>query len=179
MKIKKVKTAIKVGKFVLRNDSHRNLISFIYEENIDLVLNNEDGRVYLFTSDNEIKKIGGSTAVGGIKATLGPYLTSMTGSPGAPRFIIHLLIRDLLKSGKAVDCYIITSPKIKAKVSGLFGITEMEIVSFTEMERICKTEYKEKEGRYPDWNFKENSDPYPSKYAQMHNDYHRNRLDNN
>lgn len=64
-------------------------------------------------------------------------------------------------------------------MSGLFAITEMEIVSFTEMERICKTEYKEKVGRYPDWNFKENSKPYPSKYAQMHNDYHRNRLDNN
>lgn len=57
MNIKEVKTAIKVGKFVLRNDSHRNLISFIYEENIDSVLNNKDGRVYLFTSNNKIKKL--------------------------------------------------------------------------------------------------------------------------
>ena len=177
MNIKKVKTAKKVGKFILRTDNHRNLIGFEYEKNIKPILDNEDGRVYLFTSNGEIKKIGGSTSVGGIKSTLNPYLSSMTGSPGAPRFVIHLLIRDLLKTGKNVECYIITSPKIIASVSGLFGIKNMEIVSFTEMERECKTDYKKTEGRYPDWNFKENSDPYPSKYAKMHNEYHKNRLD--
>ena len=47
MNIKKVKTAKKVGKFILRTDNHRNLIGFEYEKNIKPILDNEDGRVYL------------------------------------------------------------------------------------------------------------------------------------
>jgi hypothetical protein len=49
MNIKKVKTAKKVGEFILRNDNHRNFIGFEYENNIQPILDNEDGRVYLFS----------------------------------------------------------------------------------------------------------------------------------
>jgi hypothetical protein len=45
MNIKKVKTAKKVGEFILRNDNHRNFIGFEYENNIQPILDNEDGRV--------------------------------------------------------------------------------------------------------------------------------------
>lgn len=177
MHISKVKTAIKIGNFILRNDDHRNHISFEYSNTNERLLNSNDGRVYIFTSNNIIKKIGGSVAQGGIKATINPYITSMTGSPGAPRFIIHLLIRDLLKKDEKVECYMVTSPNARAFVSGLFDQVEMNIASFTEMERRCKEDYKKIEGRYPDWNYKENSDPYPTIYAQMHNEYHSNRLE--
>ena len=54
MNIKKVKTAKKVGKFILRTDNHRNLIGFEYEKNIKPILDNEVGRVYLFTSNGEM-----------------------------------------------------------------------------------------------------------------------------
>lgn len=175
MNISKVKTAVKVGEFVLRTDGHRNFINFNYTLQNDLITSNI-GRVYLFTSNGVIVKIGGSKSEGGIKTTLAFYLTSMTGSPGVPRFVIHLLIRDLLLEGKKVECYMITSPKSIAKVSGLFNQVEVEIASFTEMENRCKHDYYESENKYPEWNFQENNTPYPPKYAKLHNEYHQRRL---
>ena len=72
----------------------------------------------------------------------------------------------------------ITSPKVLAKVNGLFSSKEVEIASFKEMEDLCKSDYYAKERRYPDWNFQENNDDYPSELAKKHVDYHKNRLDN-
>ena len=175
MNISQVKTAVKVGSLKLRTDGHRNYINFDYKLANDLISSNI-GRVYLFTSNDKIIKIGGSKSEGGIKTTLAFYLTSMTGSPGVPRFVIHLLIRDLLREGKNVECYMITSPKALANVSGLFNQIEVEIASFTEMENRCKRDYYESQGRYPEWNFQENNTPYPPNYAKMHNEYHQRRL---
>ena len=176
MQIKEVRTAIKVGDFVLKNN-HKNKIDLKYSENINKnILNDDSARVYLIVQDGIIKKIGGSASKGGIKSTMSFYISAMTGSPGAPRFIIHLLIEKALRGGSRVELYMITSPKTLAKVSGLFGYKDVQIASFKEMEDFCKLDYFSKENQYPDWNFQENNNSYPSDLAKQHVLYHEKRL---
>lgn len=176
MNIKNVKTAIKIGDFVLRQN-HRNKINIKYLPNIDKkILTDSSARIYLITQDGIIKKIGGSTSKGGIKATMSFYVSAMTGSPGVPRFVIHLLIEKVLKKGSKVELFMITSPKTLARVNGLFGSIKVEIASFKEMEDLCKSDYYSKEGRYPDWNFQANHQPYPPELARKHVEYHQERL---
>ena len=161
MNIKKVKTEIKVGNFVLRNN-HRNKINIKYLSTIKQnILVDDTPRVYLFVVDKIIKKIGDSSSKGGIKATMNFYVSSMTGSPGVPRFVIHLLIEEALKNKSIVELYTITSPKTLATIKGLFGEKKTEISSFKEMEDFCKSDYYLIEKRYPDWNFQENHESYP------------------
>lgn len=176
MNIKNVKTAIKVGDFILKKN-HRNKININYLASLtNQKLTDNSARVYLIVQDGIIKKIGGSASKGGIKATMIFYVSAMTGSPGVPRFVLHLLIEKALRNKSKVELFMITSPKTLAKISGLFGYKKVEIASFKEMENLCKSDYFSKEGRYPDWNFQENNEPYPAELARKHNLYHRQRL---
>jgi hypothetical protein len=176
MNIKEVKTAVKVGNFVLK-ENHRNKIDIRYLPNLSReLLEDDSARIYLMVQDGIIKKIGGSSGKGGIKTTMMFYVTSMTGSPGVPRFVIHLLIEKALRAGSEVDLYMITSPKVMAEVNGLFGSKKVEIASFKEMEDFCKSDYFSVERNYPEWNFKENGDDYPPELARKHNEYHQHRL---
>ncbi len=176
MKIKDVKTAIKVGDFVLKKGG-RNKIGFQYSPRLDKkVLSDDSARIYLITQNGIIKKIGGSIQKGGIKGTISFYTGAMTGSPGRPRFILHLLIEKALRSGSSVALYMITSPKTWAQVSGLVRFKKMKIASYKEMEDLCKFDYYCKEGKYPDWNFQETHQPYPTKLEKKFMAYHRKRL---
>ncbi len=176
MLIQKVKTAIKIGDFILRRN-HRNKIDLKYLPALSLkILTDDVARIYLFVEDGIIKKIGGSTSKGGIKSTMSFYTSAMTGSPGVPRFILHLLIEKSLKKGSKMELFMITSPKTLATVNGLFGSKKVEIASFKEMEDLCKFDYYSKENKYPDWNFQENHQPYPANLAKKHVLYHQKRL---
>ncbi len=178
MNISEATNAKKFGEFTLR-DGHANKININYLSGITKNdLKDETPRVYLFVLDGVIKKIGGSAGKGGIKSTINLYVTSMTGSPGVPRFVLHLLIEEALLSGSKVELYVITSPKVLATINGLSSSKKVEIASFKEMEDFCKEEYFAKEGKYPDWNFQESHFPYPSEFAKKHNEYHKNRLKN-
>ncbi|OGZ22627.1 MAG: hypothetical protein A2W71_00085 [Candidatus Nealsonbacteria bacterium RIFCSPLOWO2_02_39_8] len=153
MDIKEVKTAIKVGDFVLRKN-HRNKISIEYLSNLDKkIITDNSARIYLMVQDGIIKKIGGSTSKGGIKTTMMFYISAMTGSPGVPRFVLHLLIEKALREKSKIELFMITSPKTLATVNGLFGSKKVEIASFKEMEDLCKSDYYSKKNKYPDWNF--------------------------
>lgn len=175
MNINDVKTAIKIGDFVLRQN-HRNKIDIKYSSIDNKILTDNSARIYLIVQDGIIKKIGGSVAKGGIKTTMSFYTSSMTGSPGAPRFVIHLLIEEALINKSKLELFMITSPRTLARVNGLFGYQKVEIASFKEMEDLCKSDYYSKERKYPDWNFQENHKPYPSELAQKHVSYHQERL---
>jgi len=167
MKISKVKTAIKAGDFVLRDDGHKNFIKFVPKIDKDLY-KSDVGRIYIFTSNGVIKKIGGSKSKGGLKTTIGFYTSSMTGNPGAPRYIIHLLIRDELTAGKKVECYMIPLTAMKAPVPGLFDADEEQLVtSFSESETRCNQDYYESCGHFPPWNFQESHQSYPSEYWEL------------
>jgi len=176
MRVAKAKNALKIGDFVLKNN-HRNKIAVIYSDKLaHSILTDDRARIYLIVVNRIIKKIGGSASKGGIKSTMSFYTSAMTGSPGAPRFIIHLLIYEALIMNHNVELYMITSPKVIAKVNGLYTTKDVEIASFKEMEDLCKSEYYKVMGRYPDWNYQENHEPYPKHLAQKHNEYHKNRL---
>lgn len=176
MQINQVKTARKVGDFV-KKKSGPNLIDIKYVlPNSELI--DDIPRIYLMTSNGIIKKIGGSASKGGIKATMSFYTNSQQGSPGVARFVLHHLIAEEIDAGNNVELFMITSPKVKAPVNGLFGAYEIAVASFKEMEDLCKKDYFEIEGKYPEWNFQENSMTYPSRLAKLHNDYHNNRLTN-
>ena len=174
LNINQVKTATKIGTFN-KTTSGPNLISIEYHV-ASKILTDESPRIYLITSDDVIKKIGGSASKGGIKATMSFYLTSQQGSPGVPRFVIHHLIRRELDAGKKVELFMITSPRVMADVNGLFGTYEVAIASFKEMEDICKNDYFKLEKKYPEWNFQENNTPYPEDLAKAHVAYHDKRL---
>ena len=176
MNIKNVKTAIKIGDFVLRQN-HQNKINIKYLSNLDKkILTDDLARVYLIVQNGTIKKIGGSTCKGGIKATMSFYVSAMTGSPGVPRFVVHLLIERSLKNKSKMELFMITSPKALAIVNGLFGPKKMKIASFKEMEDLCKSDYYSREQKYPDWNFQENRQSYPIDLARRHASYQRERL---
>ena len=105
MNIKEVKTAIKIGDFVLK-ENHRNKITINYLSGLDpKILKDDSPRIYLLIVNGVIKKIGGSASKGGIKSTMNFYVYSMTGSPGVPRFIIHLLIEEALKNKLTIYDY--------------------------------------------------------------------------
>jgi len=178
MNIKKVVNARKIGSFSLRNDGSPQKIKldYLFGLNNDILVDNSP-RVYIFTVDKVIKKIGGSSQTGGIRGTMSFYVNAMAGSPGVPRFVIHLLIEAELRQNRKVELYIITSPRVNATINGFFGQEIMEISSFKEMENLCKTDYFNEENRYPDWNFQENKEPYPSREARLHLQYHQGRLD--
>lgn len=176
MHIKEAKTAIKIGDFFLRK-GHRNKIDIKYLPKLGKgVLADDSARIYLITQNGIIKKIGGSAQKGGTVKTMSFYVGAMTGSPGAPRFVSHLLIEKALRKGAKVELFMITSPKTLAVVNGLFGPKKMKIASFKEMEDLCKYDYYSREKRYPNWNFQENNEPYPPELARKHNLYHRQRL---
>ena len=174
MKIDKVKTAVKIGSF-RKTASGLKLIEIDYVVD-NSILKDESPRVYIFTSDDVIMKIGGSMAKGGIKGTMGPYLSSQQDSPSASRYITHRLIREELDKDRAVDVYMINSTKVKAKVNGLFGSYEVAIAAFKEMEDACKQDYFKLEQKYPVWNFQENNEIYPEKHAKAWNAHHEKRL---
>ena len=178
MNISSVKTATKIGDFVLKKN-HRNKIDIKYLPDISKEkLIDSAARVYIFVQDGIIKKIGGSASKKGIKATMNFYVSAMTGSPGVPRFVVHLLIEKALKQHSRVELFMITSPRTLAEVNGLFGSKIVEIASFKEMENFCKSDYYSVEKRYPDWNFQENHESYPPILSKKHNLYHQNRLKN-
>jgi len=174
--IKDTKNPVKIGDFVLKTEGP-NKIDIKYLPTINKnILTDDAPRVYIFTVDGIIKKIGGSIQKGGIKGTMNFYISSMTGSPGPVRFIIHLLIEKELREGSKVEVYMINSPKTIAIIKGLFSEKKIEIASFKEMEDLCKSDYFSKEGRYPDWNFQENHEEYPHELYKEYLNYHGRRL---
>jgi hypothetical protein len=167
-----------VGSFSIRL-GHKNKIKIEYDpERATEELTNEAPRVYLFVVSGVIKKIGGSAAKKGIKGTLGPYLNAMTGSPGPNRYAIHMLVHAALESGKKVELWMISSPKVPATIFGLSQKKKVQIASFKEMEQLCKEEYRQVKGDYPEWNFQERNTPIPTTFAQGHNKLQAKRINN-
>lgn len=175
MDINEVTTAEKIGEFVLRNDDSPNKIKINYIVSEDKI-RDDSPRVYIIVSDGQIMKIGGSAEQGGIRNTMSFYVNAMQGSPGRPRFIVHLLIEKELIQRKAVELYVIYGSKVQAQIPGLFGYHYCQIASYKEMERKCLEDYYGVEGKYPPWNFQENNMPYPRELELKYQAYHKKRI---
>ena len=179
MKINDAKNAFKVGDFLLRNDKSPNKIMIKYlNEHSNKLLTDSSGRVYLIVSGNEIMKIGGSMSRGGIKATISFYVSAQQGGPSLRSFAIHLLIEQELNKNSKVELWMITNQKSKAEINGLNTQKTIEVAAFKESEDLCKEEYKSIMGKYPKWNFQENSEMYPNKIEKNYRNYMEKRSKN-
>lgn len=165
MKIDSISNALYVGNFKLRSpdDKSRNLIKIEWVVSADIKKNIES-RVYIFTSNDEIMKIGGSGDKSGLVGTLGFYANGLTGNPGIRAFVCHHLIHRELVKGNQVKAYAIFTPGIEHEVVTLNGSKKTKIYSFfREIENACIEEYMnmEKSGVQPPWNFQEGKKGYP------------------
>jgi hypothetical protein len=122
----------------------------------------ENGRIYLILVNNKIYKIGSSSSKGGIKATLGCYITGLGGSPSIRTMGIPVLIQELLDAGNEIKIYVLFNDPIKVPVYGLFSVREVDTYpQVKEMEEECRIDYKKIYGKYPQWNFQENHEKWP------------------
>lgn len=179
MKISEVTTAIKVGDIILRNEDSPNLIKVKWIDSKSNSLKDNTGRVYFLVVNDVIYKIGGSQCKGGIKSTIGAYTDCMKGGPSDRSYIIHYLIYRELVKGNKVEVYMITSPKIIAPVTGLFGIQNKEVAAFKEMESLCVNQHFEFDGSYPKWNFQESHSQYPSDLSEQYSEFKMKRTEKN
>jgi len=179
MKINRVTTATKVGDIVLRNEDSPNLIKTSWVHPQSKFLKDNTGRVYFLVVDGVIYKIGGSQCKGGIKKTMNSYTDCMKGGPSDRSYIIHYLIyRELIK-GHKVEIYMITSPKVTAPVTGLYGVEDREVAAFKEMETLCINQHFESEKFHPKWNFQESNTQYPSDLAEQYGEFKMRRANKN
>jgi hypothetical protein len=163
MKISQVKTANKVAEATLVNGNPKKKWKLNWENATTKTYLEKEGRVYLIVSDEDIKKIGGSTDAGGIAGTLKWYEDSaLTGKPSTRTYGIHILIEEELLKGKKIEFYCILANKIITPIKGLFGEKEMETTAdFKTMENSCKNDYISVEESLPDWNFQEGGKKWP------------------
>jgi|694.fasta_scaffold46257_5 hypothetical protein len=164
MNINEVKTAKLVGKINLLEGHPKKHWKVEWDKTMMKMIKDKSGRVYLITSDKIIKKIGGSQDKGGLKGTIGAYQDSAcSGKPSIRTYGVHMIIYEELLMGKEVEIYLIKVDKVMAVTKGLFGPTEEMLLNldFRETENICKQEYYEIYGKYPDWNFQENKAKWP------------------
>jgi IQ calmodulin-binding motif len=133
-------------------------------------LTKDVGRIYFIVSNGKIMKIGKSECRGGIKSTFQFYQSGMGGRPSVRTFGIHLLIRNELLANKIVDVYMIEPQLIECTIKGLWKDKIVHISpSMHEMEDLCRMQYKQKNKRFPDWNFQENGEKWPQEiYESFH-----------
>lgn len=179
MNIQEIINAVKVGTFHLRKnlDSHKIEIKYVDNLSKDFLKNNSP-RVYFIVVNNIVYKIGGSEQKGGIKGTMSFYVNALSGNPGLPRFVIHMLIAKELKKNNVVELYMIQfNLKFEVEAPGLFGSKKLIVQSsFKPLEESCLSDYVLKENSYPIWNFQENHKPYPELESGLHNEFIGKRI---
>lgn len=165
MKIDLVSNALYIGEFKLRkpDDKSKNLIKMEYAVPKEIKKKIES-RIYIFTSNNEIMKIGGSGDKAGLSGTLSFYEYGLTGNPGIRAFVCHHLIHRELIDGNQVKVFAIFTPGVEHQIVTLIGTKTTKIYSFfREIEYACLEEYIEldENGMQPPWNFQEGKKSYP------------------
>ena len=175
MNINQVKTAVKVGEIILREDDSPNLIKPKWLNPKCPSLKDSIGRVYLLVINGKIFKIGGSACKGGIKKTISGYTDCMKGGPSDRSYILHYLIYRELKKSNIVEVFMITSPKVIQPVTGLFGIENKEVSAFREMELLCVTQHYQIDNRFPVWNFQESNTEYPLDLSEQYSEFKKIR----
>lgn len=185
MNIKEVKNAFKVADVVLDKEHGIRHIKFVFlkdvfDENGEKlnkeILTDNAGRIYLIVVNRKIMKIGKSKSRGGIKSTMSFYQGGMQGGPSIRTYGIHILLKEELEKGKKAEIYMIPSKKSKMVVRGLFDEEKIYVTpDILDVEAKCKKDYKEKEGKYPPWNFQENGEVWRQDILQGLNEHDRKR----
>ncbi len=187
MKITEVKTAFKIADVELVENSTK--LRFKYLQNLhdedgqpidSKVLRENYARVYLVVVDDEIKKIWGSQAEGGIKQTLQIYQDGwIAGRPSIRSFGMWYFLYYSILRNKKIEFYMIYQNNFSAEIKGLFGYNKIENASYNYklLEQCCITDYLAKSGWiYPDWNVQEQAGDWPTDVKQAHADITKRSL---
>lgn len=179
MKINEVKTAFKIADVEYVKDSTKlnfNYLKDLKDENGNplpqKILSENVARVYLIVVDGEIKKIGGSQAVGGIKNTLEIYRDGgVKGRPSIRSVGVWYFLYHTILEGRKIEFYMIYQENFEKEVKGLFGLKKIEnaSISYKFIEQCCVEDYLDFEnGKYPDWNVQEQGMDWPREIKDEH-----------
>lgn len=114
--------------------------------------------VYFILVNDEVYKIGQTSAKNGISGCLSFYLKAGQDDPRDNRFSINYLMRECISQGKKVEFYIQYAEPVKVETKGIFNTSIVEVpVSAKAMEEACISDYQSIHGKktYPVWNFQE------------------------
>lgn len=179
MKINEVKTAFKIADVEYVKDSTKlnfNYLKDLKDENGNplpqKILSENVARVYLIVVDGEIKKIGGSQAVGGIKNTLEIYRDGgVKGRPSIRSVGVWYFLYHTILEGRKIEFYMIYQENFEKEVKGLFGLKKIKnaSISYKFIEQCCVEDYLDFEnGKYPDWNVQEQGMDWPREIKDEH-----------
>tara|TARA_R100000455_G_C6228506_1_gene90777 strand:+ start:275 stop:814 length:540 start_codon:yes stop_codon:yes gene_type:complete len=122
----------------------------------------EYARVYFILVDDEVRKIGGSNAKGGICGTISPYCAGNCGRPSDRTFGVNYLIEEALRNGSKVELYAQWLPPQKVTVPTINKKVKINVdFSYKTMEERCIIDYKKKQKQVPAWNFQEDHREWP------------------
>ena len=140
-------------------DENKNKWKINYVQNKEL-LQNKNNRIYLIIVDDEIKKIGSSSAQGGIKDTFRHYVNP--GKCASKRTLgIHSNIKAELEKGRKVKLYCKFNTHRKEIIKGFFSEQEIEVCSnIFHLEKLHLKDFKNIHNCYPVWNLKEKNEKW-------------------
>jgi hypothetical protein len=181
MKIKSVKSAIRVGEVIngtklVKSNAYilyPTRLSIEWDKNFPHELKKKHlSIVYYIVVNDEIYKIGQTSGKNGIHGCMAFYFGAGTDDPGQARFTINYLMRQELGKGNRVHIYMQYEEPIKIKVNGIFSSkTTLVPISPKEMETLCLEDYHSKTGNFPVWNFQEMGKPVPHKIEEAFSNY--------
>jgi len=164
MKIDEI-NAVKVCDITLNNTlTDRRLWDINWIANNNNILTQNNGRCYFIVVSGEIRKIGYSDQLGGIKATIESYKScGNSGRPSDRTHGIHVLIAEELVKGNSVEFYFSYNENISMELTLMDGSKKIIVNSISG--KILETEnmklYLTKEEKHPLWNLQEAGKPWP------------------
>ncbi|WP_033773693.1 GIY-YIG nuclease family protein [Helicobacter pylori] len=179
MHISEVKTAFKIADVEYVEDSTKlnfNYLKDLKDENNqslpNSILTQNVARVYLIVVNDEIKKIGGSQADGGIKSTLNIYRDGgVKGRPSIRSFGVWYFLYHTILTGAKIEFYMIYQPNFETQVKGLFGFHAIKdaSISYKLLEQACLTDYRNSsDDALPEWNVQEQGKDWPNDIKDEH-----------
>lgn len=156
MNIEYIKTMTRVGE-IKRREDHSQKLKLVPDANIsEDLLKDERGRVYAIVIDGVIDKIGGSQAKGGIKGTLGAYLSGFAYGMSARTYCVWKYLIQAIDNNKKAEIYCVWADTVEVDVPTMTGSSKQVIATdFHAIEKNFVEEYVIKEGKYPELNMQE------------------------
>tara|TARA_R100001086_G_scaffold200255_1_gene116528 strand:+ start:463 stop:999 length:537 start_codon:yes stop_codon:yes gene_type:complete len=169
MNTKNLKNACRIGEFSRNLTEIKKNLNFKKDDSLSRFdFKKNEARVYFIVVNDEVVKIGGSNAKGGIYGTISPYCSGNGGRPSDRTFGVNYLIEQELIKGSKVELYAQWMPSITASVPSLTGNKKISVsFSYKEMEEACVREYLAlNNGAHPVWNFQEAGRPWPKEIQE-------------
>ncbi len=184
MKSKDLIYAIRVGEIVIDDKIVSSKEHVYYKNRLKIILDSHYHEianatcVYYFLVNDEVVKIGQSSAKGGFeKGCLSFYLNAGTDDSGQNRFAINYLMRKELNLGNMVEVFVqfYTFDNNMYKIDGINQKHEIPLkFDGKDCENACMEDYlKFHNNQYPIWNFQESNTELPQQIVQAHA-YYRN-----